>query len=58
MISLVECCKTVPGEILEASDSWLNWPINIRILDFFLKCYHRHDQMLQFWCADGSSEKE
>ena len=23
-----------------------------------LKYYHRNNQMLQFWCADGSNSKE
>ena len=59
MMSLVEFCKNVPGDIFGASYSQLNHLVNLLISTFFyLKYHHRHNQMLQFWCADGSDSEE
>ena len=58
-MSLVECCKTAPGYIFSATDSRLKWLVNILIFHFlFLKEYHRHNQMIQFWCEYASDSEE
>ena len=58
MISLVECCKTVPRDILGAGDSWLKGLGNISISDIFIEFNHRYNKMIQFWCVDGSDVEE
>ena len=59
MMSLVECYKTVPGDIFGASYSRLKRLLNLLIFQFLsLKYHHRHNQMLEFWCADSSDSEE
>ena len=59
-MSLIELCKTAPGDIFGASDSLLQWPVNLLILHFFfsINSHHRHNKMLQFLCADDSDSEE
>ena len=33
------------------SSKYINFPL------FYLKYHHRYNQMLQFWCADGSESE-
>ena len=40
MMSLVECYKTVPGDIFGAIDYWLNRLVNILTLKLFLSYYN------------------
>ena len=59
MISLAKYCKTVPGDIFGASDYELKRLVNLLIFHFFsFNSHHRHNKMLQFWCADGSDSEE
>ena len=58
MMSLVEWCKTVSGEIFFRIYYRLKWLINLIIFKLFLKYHHRHNQMLQFWCANDNGDAE
>ena len=59
MVSLVEFCKTMPGDILDTIDFWLKPLGNPLIIKFLsLKYHHRHDKIVQFWCADGYGSEE
>ena len=58
MISLVEFCKYIRGDIFGRSDSQLKWLRNITHTTFFLGYHHRHNWMLQYLCAYGYSEEK
>ena len=59
MRSLIECFQTVPGDIFSAIVYRLKRLGNILFLHFSsLKYHHKHNEMLQFWCADGSDSEE
>ena len=49
-----KCCKIFPGYIFGATDSWLNFMVNILVSAYlFLGTQHRNNKMIQFWCAYG-----
>ena len=55
MMSLLEFYNTVPGDIFVTSDYLLKQLVNLLIFHFLaLRYHHRHNQMLQILCADGS----
>ena len=59
MMSLVEFCKTVPGDIFGISDYLSKQLGNLLILHFFfLNFHHINNQMHRFLCADGFDSEE